>query len=156
VSSPLAGRVALVTGVSRQQGIGLAVANRLHVEGATVVASGWPSHDAETPWGTGDAISGPYPILQHDFEDVAAPAMLVDEVMQRHGQLDIVVAVHARSSTQTLHDLTADELTRSWNTNVQSILLLAQRFAQVHDAAAADEAPRGRMLWFSPRERCTR
>jgi 3-oxoacyl-[acyl-carrier protein] reductase len=50
--SPFAGTVALVTGVSRPGGIGAAVAHRLHELGATVVASGWPPHDAEMPWGS--------------------------------------------------------------------------------------------------------
>jgi hypothetical protein len=39
--------------------------------------------------------------------------------------IDIVVAVHARSS-QSLATMTVDELDQSWAVNVRSILLLAQ------------------------------
>ena len=50
-SSPLQGRVALVTGVSRSIGIAATLAQRLHGLGATVVATGWVPHDVEMPWG---------------------------------------------------------------------------------------------------------
>jgi len=50
-SKPLAGRVALVTGVSRRQGIGAGLTRRLLADGASVFASGWEPHDAEMTWG---------------------------------------------------------------------------------------------------------
>jgi NAD(P)-dependent dehydrogenase (short-subunit alcohol dehydrogenase family) len=96
----LDGRVALVTGVSRPIGIGATVALRLHDLGATVVATGWPPHDAEMPWGEQPLGSLPFEVGRHDLEDPAAPRALVDEAIERHGRLDIVVAVHARSSDQ--------------------------------------------------------
>src|SRR5947209_7701132 len=51
----LAGRIALVTGVSRRAGIGYAVVERLQTLGASVFASGWSDHDAEMPWGADDS-----------------------------------------------------------------------------------------------------
>jgi NAD(P)-dependent dehydrogenase (short-subunit alcohol dehydrogenase family) len=57
----LSGRVALVTGVSRRQGIGRAVADRLSTLGATVVATGWRPHDAEMVWGAEPLVGGPEP-----------------------------------------------------------------------------------------------
>ncbi len=164
---PLAGRVALVTGVSRRAGIGAAVARILAERGATVVASGWPPHDAEMPWGPDDD-PGPLsrsepgerpfrrppgseadglgrPVEQRDLEDPAEPERLVDHVIDEHGALDIVVAAHARSSALGLADVTATELDRCWAANVRSIVLLAQRFATVHDLAR----PSGRMIWFT-------
>lgn len=47
----LAGRVAVVTGVSRRIAIGAAVARRLAADGADLALHGWPAHDAEQPWG---------------------------------------------------------------------------------------------------------
>ncbi len=149
-STPLAGRVALVTGVSRPIGIGIAVAHRLHGLGATVAATGWPRHDAEMPWGE-QRLQGdlPFEIGRHDLEDPAVPATLVDEVVERHGAIDIVAAVHARSSHQAFADVTADELDRCWAANTRSVVLLAQRFAERHVPAPAGEPPRGRMIWFT-------
>ncbi|MDJ0785768.1 MAG: SDR family oxidoreductase [Myxococcota bacterium] len=141
-------RVALVTGVSRPVGIGAAVARRLHGMGARVFATGWPPHDEDMPWGAG-TLDVPFDVGRHDLGDPDTPAALVDEVFDAHGRLDVLVAVHARSSSQSLAELTVDELQRSWVSNVQSILLLAQRFAARHTPAPADAPPTGRMLWFT-------
>ena len=47
----LDGRVALVTGVSRRQGIGYAIASRLAGLGADLFVQHHVAHDAEQPWG---------------------------------------------------------------------------------------------------------
>ncbi len=148
-ASALAGRVALVTGVSRPLGIGVTVARRVHDLGATVVATGWPSHDVEMPWGAVALADLPFTVGTHDLEDPEVPAALVDEVIDRHGRLDLVVAVHARSSHQSFADVTAAELDRCWAANTRSVVLLAQRFAQRHVPTPPDLAPRGRMIWFT-------
>jgi 3-oxoacyl-[acyl-carrier protein] reductase len=147
VSGALAGRVALVTGVSRSIGIAPAIVGRLEGMGATVVASGWPAHDRDMPWGEGVAAQLPegVHVEQRDLAEPEAPAALVDAVIERCGGLDIVVATHARSSTFGLADLDAAELDRCWAVNVRSIVLLAQRFAERPDRAR----PGGRMLWFT-------
>lgn len=148
-SSPLRGRVALVTGVSRSIGIAAAVAQRLHDMGAIVVATGWVLHDAEMPWGEDPVTTLPFDVAQHDLEDPRAPGALIDEVVDEHGRIDIVVAVHARSSHLSFADVTAVELDRCWAANVRSIVLLAQRFAERHEPAPADHSPTGRMIWFT-------
>jgi 3-oxoacyl-[acyl-carrier protein] reductase len=145
----LDGRVALVTGVSRPIGIGATVAMRLHDLGATVVATGWPPHDAEMPWGETQLDPLPFDVGRHDLEDPDVPAGLVDEVVGRHGRLDVVAAVHARSSAGSLDEVSADELDRCWAVNVRSVVLLAQRFAQRHVSVATTEPPVGRMIWFT-------
>jgi NAD(P)-dependent dehydrogenase (short-subunit alcohol dehydrogenase family) len=43
-------RVALVTGVSRRQGIGFAIAKRLLEDGLSVMLHSWSPHDAAQPW----------------------------------------------------------------------------------------------------------
>jgi 3-oxoacyl-[acyl-carrier protein] reductase len=144
---PLGGRVALVTGVSRRVGIGRSVADRLADLGADVFATGWAAHDAEMPWGADSGPSAPaaYPVEERDLERPESAAALVDDVIDRHGALDVVVAVHARSSAQSLDEVTATELDRCWAANVRSIALMAQRFGHRHDPARAG----GRMLWFT-------
>ena len=146
---PLSGRVALVTGVSRSIGIGAAVAHRLHDLGATVAATGWSPHDAEMPWGEAPMGPLPFSVGQHDLSDPEVPAALIDEVVDAHGRIDIVVAVHARSSHAPFAEVTAAELDRCWAANVRSVVLLAQRLAERHEPAPPDSAPTGRMLWFT-------
>ena len=148
-SSPLAGRVALVTGVSRPIGIAATVARRLSQLGAAVFATGWPAHDAEMPWGEQPLDDADGDVMRHDLEDPDVPYALIDEVVERHGRLDIIAAVHARSSHMSLAEVDTTELDRCWAANVRSMLLLAQRFAEVHDPAPADVAPWGRMVWFT-------
>jgi 3-oxoacyl-[acyl-carrier protein] reductase len=144
--SGLAGRVAIVTGVSRRAGIAYTLADRLHRLGATVHATGWPAHDAEMPWGADETgASESWPIERRDLDDPAAPGRLIDDVIAEHGAVDIVLAVHARSSDGGLDTVTADELDHCWTSNVRSIVLLAQRFAARHDASRDG----GRMIWFT-------
>ncbi len=145
----LEGRVALVTGVSRPAGIAATIAQRFHDLGATVVATGWPPHDAQMPWGEQPLGQLAFDVGRHDLEDPSVPGALVDEVFELHGRLDIVAAVHARSSQQSLDDVSAEELDRCWAANVRSVVLLAQRFAQRHVSVPASEPPVGRMLWFT-------
>jgi 3-oxoacyl-[acyl-carrier protein] reductase len=144
-STALEGRTALVTGVSRRLGIGFAIADRLRHLGASVYSSGWSAHDAEMLWGADDAGALGFDLDERDLEDPDAPAALIDAAIDALGSIDILVAVHARSSSQTLLALTATELDRSWAANVRSVLLLAQRFALRHDP----DRPGGRMLWFT-------
>lgn len=146
---PLSGRVALVTGVSRDIGIAAAVGRRLHELGALVYATGWPPHDAEMPWGEHPVSSLPFEVYRHDLEQAAVAGDLLDEVVAAHGRIDIVAAVHARSSNRSLADVDALELDRCWAANVRSIVLLAQRFARLHQPAPIDAPPSGRMLWFT-------
>ena len=150
MTSDLTGRVALVTGVSRAIGIAAAVAGRLHGMGATVFATGWSPHDVEMPWGAGQPASLPsIEVAEHDLAEPGVATALVDEVVDRHGRLDIVIAVHARSSEGGLAEVTEVELDQCWAANVRSIVMLAQRFAQVHEPSPADQPPIGRMVWFT-------
>lgn len=146
---PLEGRVALVTGVSRDGGIAATAALRLHDLGAVVHASGWPAHDQEQSWAGARLPAMPFEVADHDLENPDAAAALVDDVVNAHGRLDIVVAAHARSSHQSFSVVDSDELDRCWAINVRSIVLLAQRFAQVHEPSPASSPPSGRMLWFT-------
>jgi 3-oxoacyl-[acyl-carrier protein] reductase len=153
---PLAGRVAVVTGVSRRAGIGFAVAADLLAAGASVLVHSWSPHDAEQPWGAdpvGDAgvvaaLGGTGPRLRHlaaDFADPDAPAQVVAAAVAAFGAVDVLVANHARSSDQTLAQVTAAELDLTWAVNARAGVLLTQAFAAVHD----DDRPGGRVILFT-------
>ena len=154
-SSPLGGRVVLVTGASRRIGIGAGVARRLVSDGASVLLHSWSPHDAEQPWGADEGgvealleeLRGAGGAVEHvaaDFADPAAPHALVDAAVDAFGRLDGVVANHARSSSQSLEQLTAAEIDLTYAVNTRATLLLVQAFANRHDGA-----PGGRVVLFT-------
>jgi 3-oxoacyl-[acyl-carrier protein] reductase len=55
---------------------------------------------------------------------------VVSEVVTRRGPLDILVANHARGTANTLDDITAAELDRSFAVNARGAIQLAQVFAR--------------------------
>ncbi len=61
------------------------------------------------------------------------------------GAVDILVANHARSSSQDLDDLTVAELDLSWAVNARAAVLLVQSFAAQHK----DGRPGGRVVLFT-------
>jgi 3-oxoacyl-[acyl-carrier protein] reductase len=151
----LTGRVALVTGVSRRAGIGFAIAQRLIAQGVSVFLHSFAPHDAAQPWGADPdggegvaaALGGPDRIghRELDLGRPDAPAALVAETVARFGTIDILVVNHARSSHQSLEELTAAELDASWAVNARASLLLVQAFAAMHD----DTRPGGRVVLFT-------
>ncbi|MCO5997232.1 SDR family oxidoreductase [Actinoallomurus rhizosphaericola] len=155
-SRSLAGRVAVVTGVSRRAGIGFAVARELLAAGASVLIHSWTPHDAEQAWGADPAgvsgilaaLGGEGPRLAHveaDFADADAPARVVGRAVEAFGAVDLLVANHARSSYQSLTEVTAEELDLCWAVNARASLLLAQAFAAAHD----DDRGGGRIVLFT-------
>ncbi|CEA07902.1 3-oxoacyl-[acyl-carrier-protein] reductase FabG [Arthrobacter saudimassiliensis] len=156
-SPPLAGRTAVVTGVSRRAGIGYAVAGRLADMGASLYLQHYAPHDAEQPWGGDDVdavMDGLRDRLQpearlahgeHDFADPHAPAAMLDAAASTLGHLDILVCNHARSGGDgPLQSLDAEMLDTHWAVNARSVLLATARFADQHDGR-----PGGRVIWFT-------
>jgi 3-oxoacyl-[acyl-carrier protein] reductase len=161
---PLSGRVALVTGVSRRVGIGLAVARRLAGLGADLLVTSWTQHDREQPWGADpggmDAVlaelgaavadpagSGPPGRVEHlaaDFLDPEAPARVMAAAVEAFGHVDVLVCNHARSSAGGLGEVTAAELDASFAVNTRAVLLLVQAFVAQHDGR-----PGGRVVLFT-------
>src|SRR3954471_4223940 len=110
-TTPLAGRVALVTGASRRVAIGAAVARRLSADGAAVLVHSWSPADAEQDWGADEGgaaalveelreAGGRAELAELDFAAPDAPAEVVARAHESFGRLDVVVANHARSSYQ--------------------------------------------------------
>jgi 3-oxoacyl-[acyl-carrier protein] reductase len=153
VGLPLAGRVAIVTGVSRRVGIGMAVARRLAALGAGLFVTSWTAHDREQPWGADpggmDAVlaelaAGRVEHLEADFLDPEAPERVMAAAVEAFGHVDMLVCNHARSSEGGLGQLTAAELDASFAVNARAVLLLVQAFAAQHDGRAG-----GRVVLFT-------
>lgn len=145
----------MVTGASRRTAIGAAIARRLVADGAAILLHSWSAHDAAQPWGAdvggSEALEeelrstgGRVEHVEADLADPSNPAALVEAAHRELGGLDILVANHARSSRQSLRQLTATEMDLSHAVNVRATLLLVQAFA-----ASRAELPGGRVLLFT-------
>jgi 3-oxoacyl-[acyl-carrier protein] reductase len=97
----LKGQVALVTGAGSPEGIGFAVARRLHAAGARVVITSTTDRIHQRARELGP---GPFPLptsgggqvggvlsFVADLTDEAAAQKLVDAVLDRHGRIDVLV-----------------------------------------------------------------
>jgi 3-oxoacyl-[acyl-carrier protein] reductase len=140
----LHGRVAVVTGASRQAGIGYAVARRLLGLGAAVFVHSWTPHDAAQPWqadplgidGVLAALAAEGGRVEHlaaDFADPAAPAAVIAAARSAFGHVDILVVNHARSGRGGLAELEAGEIDAFLHENVRASLLLVKEYAAQHD-----------------------
>jgi 3-oxoacyl-[acyl-carrier protein] reductase len=151
VINPLAGRGALVTGVSRRAGIGFAVTRRLRELGAEVMVQGWTEHDAAQPWGADPAgvpalaaeLGAAH--VESDFADPAAPAACVEAAVEALGHLDVLVLNHAMSCDQALEALDPAAIDATLAVNVRASLLLVKAYAARHD----DTRPGGRVVLFT-------
>jgi 3-oxoacyl-[acyl-carrier protein] reductase len=146
-AGPLAGRGAVVTGVSRRIGIGWAIARRLGEMGAAVYVTGWSAHDAAQPWGADEDAGAPPGVAgsgEYDFADPDAPERCLEDAAAALGHVDVLVANHAHSSTRSLGELDAAELDLALAVNVRATLLLIQAFAARHDGR-----PGGRVIYMT-------
>jgi len=120
-----------VTGVSRSEGIGFAIAQRLVADGFAVFTQGWEAHDSSQPWGAGEVPlrEGLAGHLEADLSDPEAPQAVMAAARIALGHVDVLVANHAASVAGTLEELTAAAIDTALVVNVRATLLLMQEFA---------------------------
>jgi 3-oxoacyl-[acyl-carrier protein] reductase len=153
-ATPLTGRTALVTGVSRRRGIGYAVAVELARLGASVVTHDYAPHDADQPWGADDltavhdgvrAALTAGAVAAHHCADLRDPAELdamFSAATALTGSVDILVCNQARSGGDgSILDMTADRLDAHWQANTRATLLLTRRFAAQFGAGGPEARP---------------
>lgn len=120
-------RVALVTGASRQAGIGVAIAHELARAGATVVRASWRAYDAQQAWGADPADDG---TIDVDLTPPDAPARLFAAALARHGRVDVLVNDAAHWEAGSIDVTDAARLDRHWAVNLRAAVLLCREFVR--------------------------
>jgi 3-oxoacyl-[acyl-carrier protein] reductase len=133
------GRVAIVTGVGRVEGIGFAIARRLLDDGWSILAHHFVEEDpVYALGGASDRLRS----FEADLGDRDAPHKVIERTVEAFGAVDALVVNHAHSSGQSLATVTVGELDRAWAVNARAAVLLAQAFGESHD----DTRPDGRIV----------
>lgn len=136
----LAGRIAVVTGAGRRQGIGAAICRALAAAGADIVFTHWQAYDDRMPWGAD--VDGPRLLCDElvslgvrceaialDLSDPAA-GRLFDEVERRVGSASILVNNATHSTNDGYERLDAVTLDAHYAVNMRGTLLLSVEFAR--------------------------
>jgi 3-oxoacyl-[acyl-carrier protein] reductase len=137
----LHGRVALVTGASRRQGIGAAICRALAADGADVCFTFWRAYDRTMVWGADE--EGPEALaaemrglgvrceaIEADLSDPAAPGAAIDAAEAALGPLSILVNNAAHSTYDGFEALDAATLDAHYAVNVRAMALLSVEFAR--------------------------
>jgi 3-oxoacyl-[acyl-carrier protein] reductase len=139
----LDGKVALVTGGSR--GIGRACCEALAEQGAMVAVNYVKGEAAAREVADGiKAKGGAAEIVGFDVADTKATETAMEELIKRHGKLDVLVANAGIAIDGLLLRLKEDDLTRLFDVNVKGTLTCARVATK-----AMMRAKTGRVIFIS-------
>jgi NAD(P)-dependent dehydrogenase (short-subunit alcohol dehydrogenase family) len=111
----LKGRIAVVTGGCG--GIGRAICQRFHAEGAVIYATDVASFDFS---------ESNIHVLHHDVGSEEDAKAVMAHVAAEHGRLDILVNAAGIEIEKTIEDTTLDEWNRSFSVNVNGTFLTSK------------------------------
>jgi 3-oxoacyl-[acyl-carrier protein] reductase len=134
----LAGRVAVVTGATRQAGIGAAIARELVAAGAAVFIAHFRDYDRQQTWGI--APGEPESVLatlgagaagaEIDLSAPSAAAELFNRAVFRFGHVDILVNNAAHWERGGITEVSAAQLDRHYAVNLRAAVLLSGEFVR--------------------------
>jgi len=149
VDYDLAGKVALVTGVSRRAGIGAAIALALARAGANIFTTYYSAyeHQESDPAEAQEIVSllreqGVSTVgVEADLADPDAPSALFDQAETTLGPVDILINNATRDICSDIYGMDSASLDAHYAVNVRGASLLCAEFARRHDGR-----PGGRII----------
>lgn len=137
----LKGKIAIITGASRLNGIGAAVCREFACNGCHVFFTYWPAYDNDMPWGVEDneperlkeeliGLGVKVSSMEMDLTKFDELELLLAQVEQDLGFPDILVNNAAYSTNTNFAGLTSTELIRHMNVNVAATTLMSAQFAK--------------------------
>lgn len=143
IGGSLAGRVGVVTGASRRQGIGAAICRELAARGADVLFTHWRAYDRDA--GSGEDPDGPGALLaelrslgaraeafEADLSRPESAGRVLEATVERLGAPSILVNNAAYSTRDGFERLDAATLDAHYAVNVRATALLSVLFARRH------------------------
>ena len=128
-SFSLAGRIALVTGASR--GLGAAIAERYARAGALVVLNARNAVALDAVRTRIESIGGRAEAAAFDVADEAAQTAALDDIVKRHGRLDIAVANAGIQHRKPLTEFATEDFRRVVDVNLTAVWTLARESARL-------------------------
>jgi gluconate 5-dehydrogenase len=128
-SFSLAGRIALVTGASR--GLGAAIAERFARAGALVVLNARNAVALDAVLTRIESAGGRAEVAAFDVADEAAQTAALDDIVKRHGRLDIVVANAGIQHRKPLTEFATEDFRRVVDVNLTAVWTLARESARL-------------------------
>lgn len=137
----LQGRTAIVTGVSRRQGIGAAICRRLAQSGANILFTYWQAYDQQMAWGIDEAAPqwiqqqlqaiGVQAVgLEVDLTNPDAAVQIMDAAEASFEAITILVNNAAYSVNDGVRSLNAAILDASYAVNLRATALLSVEFVR--------------------------
>lgn len=136
----LSGRIAVITGASRQKGIGAAVCRALAKEGADIFFTYWSHYDEELQLGTAKEPQQLEEELQRlgircenleiNLSEPEACKELLKQVNAKLGKPDILVNNACYSAQDNIDTINAESLDRHYAMNTRAITLLTAEFVR--------------------------
>ncbi len=123
-SFSLTDRVALVTGANR--GIGRGLVDALAAAGAIVAVAARSRSDADAVAGEVIAAGGDATAHALDVADVSSIASAVDDVVERHGRIDILVANAGLGANHPALDVSEQDWDEMMDVNAKGLFFTAQ------------------------------
>jgi 3-oxoacyl-[acyl-carrier protein] reductase len=141
MKGPLAGKVAVVTGVSRTKGIGAAISRELARQGANLFMAGWPEFDTEESWKPDELEQ---PLVINEIRDLGveaewialdlslneAPQKLWAAVQARFSVAHILVNNACFWAADSIETLDAGALDSGYAVNTRAPILLSLEFVR--------------------------
>jgi 3-oxoacyl-[acyl-carrier protein] reductase len=137
----LTGKTALITGVSRQAGIGAAIVAALAEAGADIFTAWWRPYDATMPWGSraedaqeilaaARSMGVRVAEMEADLSDPALPAHIFDAVETTLGPVSILVNNATHSTHTPIETLSAADLDAHYAINLRGTALFCAEFVR--------------------------
>lgn len=131
--------VALVTGASRQRGIGSTIARALAASGWDIAVTYWRAYDESMPWGS-DAndlrmleeqlreSGATTTMVEADLSDTATPSRVFDHVLSELGPVTALVLAHCEGVNTDLLGTSVEGFDRHYAVNARASWLLVREF----------------------------